>query len=168
MSKKNFKKQDVDFFNHFKIVFDKLQKDSRIKSRHMSAYLVLFRKWNNELFPFKLTIYRSESMKAMKIGSKVTYTSTLKELNGFGYIKYTIQELPKRSIIEMVRFDTVTSKTGPENVNNDTEYSPESGANSDLKEGHINKNNEISQEKVRNRKEDQKYNQSTFSNFFSK
>jgi len=167
MSKKNFKKQDVDFFNHFKIVFDKLQKDSRIKSRHMSAYLVLFRKWNNELFPFKLTIYRSESMKAMKIGSKVTYTSTLKELHGFGYIKYTIQELPRRSIIEMVRFDTESINNDTENENNDTDTCPSNRTGSDSKEGHINKK-EQSLKELRKNKEDQNYNQSTFSNFFSK
>jgi hypothetical protein len=105
-------------------------------------------------------------MKAMKIGSKVTYTTTLQELDEFKYINYSIQERPKRSIIEMVRFDTETTKNDTTKDKNGPEDSNKNTPTPDPESGHINKKEESLNETKRN-KEDQSYNESDYLEFFS-
>lgn len=124
------KKQEINFFSHYRHAFNFLENDSRLKANHVSMYLVLFRKWNNCLFPVRMQINRLELMKSAKIGNKETYTNVLQDLHYFGYIIYIFNPVLRRSYVEMIPFDN--GSTAP---NNNPKIRPDKKSRSKNKRG---------------------------------
>lgn len=78
----------MNYIRLLSAALDKMDADLRITPFHISLYIALFRRWNLNFFNNPLSASRDELMKRSKIGSVNTYSKCLKELDGFGYIKY--------------------------------------------------------------------------------
>ena len=146
------KKQEINFFSHYRNAFNFLENDSRVKSNHISMYLALFRQWNQSLFPRRMQILRDTMMKSTKIGNKDTYTQVLHDLHYYGYINYIFNPILRRSYVEIIPFDNGIAapnntpknrtdkklrkkiKSGTEEFNSDT-IKFESGTNDEYKSG---------------------------------
>jgi hypothetical protein len=99
----------VNYIRHLNAFFTQLKKDDRLTTSHVSLYLALFQYWNFNRFQNPFPVYRSNMMELSKIGSKNTYHKCIKELNGFGYIRYhpsISRYQPVR--ISIIRLDTIT------------------------------------------------------------
>ncbi len=78
----------MDYINHLQNLYRRLPEDSRLKPRHISAYLALVHLWEINRFHNPIPLEREKTMELAKIGSVSTYLKTLKELNEYGYILY--------------------------------------------------------------------------------
>jgi hypothetical protein len=67
----------------------RLSTDDRLHSSHVSLYLALLVIWQQNLFVNPFIINRNQLMSISKIGSYATYHKCIKQLEEFGYIKYT-------------------------------------------------------------------------------
>ena len=74
---------------HIKCLYQKLSQDNRLHSTHVSLYLCLLIMWEQNSFSNPLLVTRKELMKISKIGSNATYHKCIRQLEEFGYIKYT-------------------------------------------------------------------------------
>jgi hypothetical protein len=70
-------------------VSQRLSEDDRLTSSHISLYLALLIVWEKSLFVNPFTISRKQLMTIAKIGSFTTYHKMIRQLEEFGYIKYT-------------------------------------------------------------------------------
>lgn len=87
-------------------VYGKFFEDDRLNATHISLYMALFQEWNCSRFASDFFINRYEIMRASKIASKTSYHRCLKELHGWGYIKYFPTRNPyKSSKVKMIVFD---------------------------------------------------------------
>jgi hypothetical protein len=79
----------MDFLLKAKNIDQQLSQDSRLNSSHVSLYLALLLVWEQNSFvnPFRIT--RERLMSLSKIGSLATYHRCIKQLEEFGYIRYT-------------------------------------------------------------------------------
>ncbi len=102
---------NVNYIKHLTGVLDKFSQDNRLTPSHISLYLALFQFWNLNRFQNPISITRSEVMEISKIGSANTYTRCLKELDQFGYIRYSPSFSPiKGSLVDLYNFDKGTDK----------------------------------------------------------
>lgn len=67
----------------------KIVADNRLKPVHVSLSLAICDTWINNHFEQPFRISRCELMRASRIRSYATYHKVLKELQRFGYLKYT-------------------------------------------------------------------------------
>lgn len=75
--------------------FNAIKKDERICAFHISLYMAMFQKWNLSHFQNPVHISRREMMTLSKINGTVTYHKYIKDLQAFGFIKYTPSYHPK-------------------------------------------------------------------------
>jgi len=103
----------MNYIRHLSAVFEKMDKESQVTPYHISLYMALFRKWNNNFFNNPISIARGEMMVLAKIGSTNTYIRSLRELDQLGFIKYNPSRSRHRgSLIYMFIFDN----TGEQDV----------------------------------------------------
>lgn len=125
------KQQKIDFFPLFKNVFELLDSDDRIKPKHITMYLAIFRRWNQLKFRQRFIINRSDFMIKFKFKSKESYAQALKELHQFGYIKYSLSS-SKRSMVEPTNFTSLSCEFEPgssKNAHGSSKYSETSSKN---------------------------------------
>jgi hypothetical protein len=82
---------------------DKLAFDIRLKPTHISLCLALCHAWMRNDCQFIFQISRSKLMAASRIQSRATYHKIMKDLQAFGYVKYTPSYHPvKGSAVSLV------------------------------------------------------------------
>ncbi|WP_303919451.1 hypothetical protein [Draconibacterium sediminis] len=79
----------MNYIRHLRGFFDHLEQDANISSQHISLYMALFNLWNLNRFREQFEINRQDVMAMARIGSKTTYSKCMKELNDWGYIRYS-------------------------------------------------------------------------------
>jgi hypothetical protein len=83
--------------------FNRLNKDGRITSWHISLYMALFFMWISSGHRSTFAVSRRTLMQLSHIQSYVTYHKCIKQLHDFGYISYLPSYHPKEgSSISMV------------------------------------------------------------------
>lgn len=103
--------EGVNYIQHLNTWFAKVQADDRLNPSHICLYFALFQLWNANRFNNPISVARSEVMKLSKIGSTNTYTRCLKELDEWGYVKYTPSFNPLRgSTVNLFTFDKGSDK----------------------------------------------------------
>ena len=75
--------------NYFTSAFDQIEKDNRLLPSHIAIYVVLLNLWSKEEFQNPINVSRREMLLLSKVNSQATYHKCMKELNDFGYIKYS-------------------------------------------------------------------------------
>ncbi len=80
---------ETNYIIHLNSSFKRFADDENATPFHISLYMALFHKWNSAKFRNPISIARDDLMFLSKIGSTNTYTKYLKELDKWGYIKYT-------------------------------------------------------------------------------
>lgn len=78
----------MNYIAHLNKVLAHFGRDPRLHPTHISLYMALFKKWNEEHFPRWLQISRKIVMKDACMGSKSNYHRCIKELHRWGYLKY--------------------------------------------------------------------------------
>ena len=68
---------------------NRMVSDNRLKPVHISLSVAVCHSWISSRFQRSCRISRSRIMKASRIRSKATYHKTLKDLQAFGYLRYT-------------------------------------------------------------------------------
>ena len=96
----------VNFIRHLLGISEKFIDDDRLGPLHVSLYYALFQSWNLSKFRNPISVCREELMNASKLGSANTYTTCLKDLDAWGYLKYHPSYNPhKGSQIYMYTFN---------------------------------------------------------------
>ncbi|WP_321346130.1 hypothetical protein [uncultured Draconibacterium sp.] len=99
----------MNYIRHLRGFFDHLETDSNITSQHISLYMALFNLWNLNRFRDQFEINRQDVMAMARIGSKTTYSNCMKELNDWGYIRYSPRANRYQvSKVSCTRFGTTT------------------------------------------------------------
>ncbi|AVR47192.1 hypothetical protein C7S20_19130 [Christiangramia fulva] len=78
----------MNYIAHLNKVLAHFGRDPRLHPPHISLYMALFKKWNEEHFPRWLTISRKLVMKDACMGSKSNYHRCIKDMHRWGYLKY--------------------------------------------------------------------------------
>ena len=78
----------VNYIIQLNAIFERFNRDTRIKQGHITLYLALFQKWNREFFKKTISINRELIMEKAKFRSKTTYHNYLRDLNDWGFLKY--------------------------------------------------------------------------------
>nr|WP_319512003.1 hypothetical protein [uncultured Draconibacterium sp.] len=79
----------MNYIRHLRGFFDHLEQDANITAQHISLYMALFNLWNLNRFREQFEINRLDVMAMARIGSKSTYSKCMKELDDWGYIRYS-------------------------------------------------------------------------------
>lgn len=96
---------------HLNAVFERIKKDSRLNSTHLSLYFALVHLWNLHRFPGMFFLHRQDVMELAKIGSKSTYHQCIKDLHHWGYLHYAPSHNPlKGSRVKMFKFGTTSGQ----------------------------------------------------------
>ena len=120
---------DVNFIKHLLSVSEKFMDDERLGPLHVSLYYAVFQSWNLAKFRNPISVNREELMRASKIGSANTYTKCLKELDAWGYVKYTPSFNPhKGSQIYLYTFNKATDHAIDISTHKGTEKATEKGS----------------------------------------
>ncbi len=102
----------MNYIRHLNGFFQRLERDKRMNSYHISLYLSCFQIWNLNRFKNPISVNRFEMMRLSRIGSVNTYARCIKQLHAWGYIEYfPSANLHIGSTISCIRFD-ITSNTG--------------------------------------------------------
>ncbi len=114
----------TNYILHLNNSFKRFTDDTRTSPFHLSLYMALFHKWNNAKFRNPISVARDDLMYLSKIGSTNTYTKCLKELDEWGYIKYSpSHSYHVGSKIYMYTFNTTKHTTTNKTTNNATDIS---------------------------------------------
>src|SRR5688500_18645903 len=87
----------MDRYTQLTHFIDRVVSDSRLKPVHISLSIALCHSWVLNQFQHPYKISRSLLMAASRIRSKATYHKALKELQAFGYLKYSPSYHPVRA-----------------------------------------------------------------------
>jgi hypothetical protein len=98
------KKQNINYFKSYTAVFDKLDSDERIRTKHIALFVPIYARWNKLLFPKTFLISRTEFMRKSHLKCKKTYAQVLKDLDKFGYINYN-RTFSNRSQVELFNYE---------------------------------------------------------------
>ncbi|QIA09137.1 hypothetical protein [Draconibacterium halophilum] len=79
----------MNYIRQLRGFFEHLEEDANMTSQHISLYMALFNLWNLNRFREQFEINRLDVMAMARIGSKSTYSKCMKELNDWGYIRYS-------------------------------------------------------------------------------
>ena len=90
----------MNYIKHLTAVFEKMDTLPDCSPFHISLYIALFRFWNQNRFVNPLSVYRTDLMKAAKIGSVNTYGKCLKQLDNWKLIRY----FPSQNIYQLSQF----------------------------------------------------------------
>lgn len=149
----------ANYLRHMNGFISAMETDPRLKPAHVSLYVTLFGCWNRNFFVNPFVIYRQQVLDTSHIGSRDSYTKTLKELHAFGYIRYypsakrggmaQVHILPFASVNTIsfeeltgyARFPDVTGspENGPDPVPETGQHSPEKGTAAVPETGRLNK-----------------------------
>lgn len=75
--------------NELSDFFRSIREDNRITTSHISLYMALFERWNQNDFKNPVLIRRREIMQAAKIGGIATFHKCIRDLHELGYIRYS-------------------------------------------------------------------------------
>ena len=78
----------MNYIQHTRTAHTKLLAAPTCRPHHISLYMALFHRWNNERFPVLLKVERISLMREACIGSRSTYTTALRELEAWGFLRY--------------------------------------------------------------------------------
>ena len=102
----------MNYIKHLNGFFERTETDAQMTAYHISLYLALFRLWNLNRFSEKFPVSRTELMVLSRIRSVNTYARCIRELDGWGYIRYCPSgNRHSGSEVSCIRFDT-GSNTG--------------------------------------------------------
>jgi hypothetical protein len=102
----------MNYIKHLKGFFDRLEADANMTAHHISLYMVIFNVWNMNRFLEQFEVTRMDLMSMSRIGSAHTYSRCMKQLDDWGYIKYSANSNRYRvSKVSCVRFDTANNTT---------------------------------------------------------
>ena len=91
---------ELQQLTHF---INKMVSDHRLKPVHISLSLALCHSWITSRFQRSYRVSRKALMKASRIRSMTTYHKVIRELQGFGYLKYFPSYHPvKASEVELL------------------------------------------------------------------
>lgn len=82
--------------HHLSRLFLRFSTDSRISAWHLSLYMALFFLWHSDGMKKSIHISRRQLMKLSRIQSNVTYHKCIRQLQEYGYIRYTPSYHPLR------------------------------------------------------------------------
>lgn len=86
--------------NELSAFFEAIRDDNRISPTHIALFMALFQCWHQQAFQTPVHISRREIMALAKISGLATYHRCIKELDQYGYIRYTPSFHPaKRSLV---------------------------------------------------------------------
>jgi len=97
----------MNYIRHLNGLFEKMNRDDRLTAYHISLYMSIFQLWNMNRFKNPVPIDRGELMELSRIGGRNTYARCMKELDQWGYIRYS----PSGNLytgwnVSCIRFDT--------------------------------------------------------------
>ncbi len=97
----------MNYIRHLNGLFEKMNRDDRLTAYHISLYMSIFQLWNMNRFKNPVPIDRGELMTLSRIGGRNTYARCMKELDQWGYIRYS----PSGNFytgwnVSCIRFDT--------------------------------------------------------------
>lgn len=69
--------------------FRAIETDGRITTTHIAVYAALLRLWSERGHGYPVRLFAREIMVIAKISSPVTYHRVIRELDEYGYIRYT-------------------------------------------------------------------------------
>jgi hypothetical protein len=97
----------MNYIRHLNGLFEKMNRDDRLTAYHISLYMSVFQLWNMNRFKNPVPIDRGELMDLSRIGGRNTYARCMKELDQWGYIRYS----PSGNFytgwnVSCIRFDT--------------------------------------------------------------
>lgn len=92
---------------------NRMVSDTRLKPVHLSLSLALCHGWIANQFQRPHRVSRRLLMKASRIRSKTTYHKALKDLQAFGYLKYSPSYHPHKAS-EVVIPDELLTETSDE------------------------------------------------------
>lgn len=102
----------MNYIKHLRGFYERVESDENITAHHISLYMALFQFWNNARFRGQFDINRQELMGMSRIGSPHTYARCMKQLNDWGYIKYSASSNRYSvSKVSCARFDTTSGTT---------------------------------------------------------
>jgi len=78
----------MNYIHHQLAAFEKMDQIPELKPHHISLYMALFRLWNWAQFENPIIIHRQEVMKMARIKSPTTFSSAMKDLKTYGFVKY--------------------------------------------------------------------------------
>jgi hypothetical protein len=79
----------MDKQEHLICFISRVVSDNRLKPVHISLSIALCHSWISNQFHLTYHVSRRLLMKSSRIRSKATYHKVLKELQQFGYVKYS-------------------------------------------------------------------------------
>lgn len=79
----------MQFLSEAHGIFVNIRDDNRLSSSHICLYFALLMVWQEKGFSNPFSISRKLLISISKIGSLATYHKAIKDLEKFGYIKYT-------------------------------------------------------------------------------
>ena len=79
----------MNYIRHLNGLFEKMNRDDRLTAYHISLYMSIFQLWNMNRFKNPVPIDRGEMMELSRIGGRNTYARCMKELDQWGYIRYS-------------------------------------------------------------------------------
>jgi len=68
--------------------FAAIEDDPRISTTHIGIYAALLQYWKKHNYSNPVHAYSHEIMQLARISTRATYNKVIKDLNGYGYIKY--------------------------------------------------------------------------------
>ena len=68
--------------------FMAIERDPRISITHIGIYAALLQYWKEHQYANPIQVFSYEIMKIAKISSSATYHKSIRDLSGFGYIRY--------------------------------------------------------------------------------
>jgi hypothetical protein len=68
--------------------FAAIENDPRISTTHIGIYAALLQYWKKHNYNNPVYAYSHEIMQLARISTRATYNKVIKDLNGYGYIKY--------------------------------------------------------------------------------
>lgn len=100
--------EELQQLTHF---INKVVSDNRLKPVHISLSLALCHTWIACRFQRSYRVSRNALMKTSRIRSRATYHKVIRELQGFGYLKYFPSYHPvKASEVELLNDNAHESK----------------------------------------------------------
>jgi hypothetical protein len=76
-------------------IVKRMEKDNRLLPTHLSLFTGLFICWQRNGFVSPFSVTRKTLMAFSKVASIATYHKCIKELDGYGYIRYQPSYHPK-------------------------------------------------------------------------
>ena len=87
----------MDRYTHLTHFINRIVSDNRLRPIHISLAVALCQRWISNQLQQPYRVSRRVLMSASRIRSKATYHKALKELQAFGYLKYSPSYHPRKA-----------------------------------------------------------------------